>query len=197
MFYFGSMEKQTEVKYFRKQADWRKWLEKNHLQKESVWLVFKTKASGQYSLTWSESVDTALCFGWIDSKKIKIDDETSHQYFCKRKPASTWSRINKDKVEQLIEKGLMAEAGLKSIEAAKKNGSWTIFDTVEELQVPEDLVKAFRKHRGSEAFFSGLSKSIRKMMLQWIVLAKKPETRQQRIDQIAELAGKKMKPKQF
>ena len=176
---------------------WRKWLEKNHLSKQSVWLVFYSKSSEKPSITWSEAVDVALCFGWIDSKKIKIDHETSHQFFSKRKPKSTWSKINKEKVRQLIESGLMTQAGFDIIDIAKQNGSWTILDEVEELIIPNDLETAFKKHKGSKAYFLSLSKTVRKMMLQWLVLAKRPETRQKRVDEIAVAAGQKKKPKQF
>lgn len=185
---------EVEIFYPTSRTDWRKWLEKNHLSKQAVWLVFYKKASTKKSITWSEAVDVALCFGWIDSKKIKIDDEKSHQFFSKRKPKSTWSKINKEKVHQLIEKGLMADAGFKSIEIAKQNGSWTILDEVEELIIPEDLDAEFETKPNSKDFFLSLSKSVRKTILQWVVLAKRPETRQQRIKEIAECAGQKQKP---
>ncbi len=187
----------SEVFYPTSLAEWRKWLVENHLSKQSVWLVFYNKSSEKRSITWSEAVDVALCFGWIDSKKIKIDQETSHQFFSKRKPNSTWSKINKEKVGHLIEKGLMTQAGVDIINIAKQNGSWTILDEVEELIIPNDLEEAFKKHKDSKDYFLGLSKTIRKMMLQWIVLAKRPETRQKRIDEIAKQAEKKQKPKQF
>lgn len=188
---------ETEVFYPKSQKDWRKWLEKNHHSKQSVWLVVYTKSSEKPSITWSESVDVAICFGWIDSKKIKIDEETSHQFFSKRKPKSTWSKINKEKVQRLIDSGLMTESGLKSIAIAKENGSWTILDEAEELIIPDDLEKAFKKHKGSKDYFLSLSRTVRKMMLTSIVLAKRPETRQKRIDEIAEHAGENKKPKQF
>ncbi|MGH2624331.1 MAG: YdeI/OmpD-associated family protein [Sphingobacterium sp.] len=188
---------ETDVFYPVSQADWRKWLEENHHLQQSVWLVFHSKSSQNASITWSEAVDVALCFGWIDSKKIKIDKETSHQFFSKRKAQSTWSKINKEKVQQLINRGWMTQAGLDIIEIAKQNGSWTILDDVEELIIPEDLEKAFRKYKGSKDYFLSLSKSVKKMMLQWIVLAKRPETRNKRIVEIAELTGQKKKPKQF
>src|SRR5690606_5744678 len=163
----------------------------------AVWLVFHTKSSGKSSISWSEAVDVALCFGWIDSKKIKIDEESSHQFFSKRKPNSTWSKINKEKVRQLMEKGLMAQAGLDSVEIAKRNGSWTIIDEVEELIIHDDLKEAFKKHKGSEDYFLSLSKTTRKMMLKWVVLAKRPETRQKRIDEITKSAVEDKKPKLF
>lgn len=178
-------------------AAWRKWLEKNHLSKQAVWLVFYTKSSGKPSISWSDAVDVALCFGWIDSKKIKIDEETAHQFFSKRKARSTWSKINKEKVRQLIDKGLMTKSGYECIDIAQQNGSWTILDEVEDLVIPADLEKAFRKHEGSKDYFVSLSKSARKMMLQWIILAKRPETRQKRVDEIAAHAGLKKKPNQF
>jgi len=159
--------------------------------------VFYTKSSGKPSLTWSEAVEVALCFGWIDSKKVKIDSERSHQFFSKRKANSTWSKINKEKIKRVIEAGLMTPAGRECVEIAKKNGSWAILDDVEELIIPQDLAPAFRKHRGSKAYFLGLSKSARKPMLSSLVLAKRPETRQKRVDEIAALAAQRKKPKQF
>lgn len=173
---------------------WRKWLEKNHLSKQAVWVVFYTKSSSKPSISWSEAVDVALCFGWIDSKKIKIDEETSRQYFSRRKPNSTWSKINKEKVQKLIDNGLMTQAGYECIETAKQNGTWTILDEVEDLIIPHDLEKAFKKHKGSKAYFLSLSKSGKKMILHWVVLAKRPETRQKRIAEIVERAEKKLMP---
>ncbi|WP_224997928.1 YdeI family protein [Cesiribacter sp. SM1] len=188
-------QSEIEIFYPASRTDWRKWLEKNHLSKQAVWLVFYNKSSDKKSISWSEAVDVALCFGWIDSKKIKIDKETSHQFFSRRKPNSTWSKINKRKVQQLIESGLMTEAGCKSIEVAKQNGSWTILDQVEELIIPQDLEVEFEKKPNSKDFFLSLSKSVRKSILQWLVLAKRSETRQKRIIEIVEHAGQKQKPR--
>ena len=188
------MSELIETFYPATQKAWRKWLQKNHKIKQAVWLVCYNKSSGKASISWSASVDEALCFGWIDSKKIKIDEETSHQFFSKRKPKSTWSKINKDKVERLVEQGLMAEAGFESIETAKNNGSWTILDEVEQLIIPKDLAAAFTKKPTCKEFFTSLSKSTRKAILQWLVLAKTTETRQKRIAEIIETAGKNLKP---
>jgi len=110
--------------------DWRKWLELNHKRKDAVWLIFYKKKSPNYNLSWSASVDEALCFGWIDSVKKTIDSESYKQYFSKRKAKSNWSKVNKDKVKTLIDRDLMREEGYKSIEIAKENGSWTILDNV-------------------------------------------------------------------
>lgn len=190
-------QNETEVFYPESLTAWRKWLEKNHSAKQSVWLVFYSKSSGKKTITWSEAVDVALCFGWIDSKKIKMDEEKAHQFFSKRKPKGTWSRINKEKVAKLINDGLMTKAGLDVIEKAKQNGSWTLLDQVEELMIPEDLQEALQARQHAEAYFFSLSKSVRKAMLQWLVLAKRPDTRTKRINEIAELASQNKKPKQF
>src|SRR5690606_6945779 len=137
---------QIEVFYPESILEWREWLQKNHVSQKAVWIVFHKKASKKESLSWSEAVDVALCIGWKDSKKININDDTSHQYFSKRKAKSTWSKINKEKINRLITDGLMTDAGYKSIEIAKENGSWTILDEVEELIVPDDLEEAFKIH---------------------------------------------------
>jgi len=177
--------------------DWRNWLKKNHLIKDSIWLIINKKGSPNPNLNWSEAVDEALCFGWIDSTKKSIDSEKYMQYFCKRKPKSNWSKINKDKVKILIEQGLMEEAGCKSIKIAKENGSWTILDEVEALVIPEDLKEEFANYKGSMEYFDSLSKSAKKILLYWVVSAKRKETRQKRILEIAENASQKLKPKQF
>lgn len=177
--------------------DWRKWLELNHKKKDAVWLILYRKKSSKYNLSWSESVDQALCFGWIDSTKKTIDDDCYKQYFTKRKAKSNWSKVNKNKVKNLIDQGLMQEEGYKSIEIAKENGSWTILDRVEELVIPEDLKEEFANHEGSIKYFQSLSKSSMKILLYWVVSAKRKETRRKRILEIAENASKNLKPKQF
>lgn len=191
--------KKKEVETFSptSREEWRQWLKENHCSSHSVWLVQYKQKSTRPSITWSDAVDEALCFGWIDSTRKTMDEESFVQFFSKRKTTSNWSKINKAKVERLIAEGLMTEAGLKSIEVAKKNGSWSILDEVEELIMPKDLGEALQSLPGSAEYFSSLSKSVKKMILQWLVLAKRPETRQKRITEIAELAVQKLKPKQF
>ncbi|WP_306352293.1 YdeI/OmpD-associated family protein [Flavobacterium sp. '19STA2R22 D10 B1'] len=192
------MEK-TDIETFcpRSQQEWRQWLEENHHLKRSIWLIYYKKKSNVPTITWSDAVDEALCFGWIDSTKKSIDDHTFMQFFCQRKPNSVWSKINKTKIDRLITHGLMAPAGHKSIDTAKQNGSWTILDEVEELKIPVDLEIEFKKEEGSIDFFLGLSKSARKSILQWLVMAKREETKQKRIREIVKLAAQKLKPKQF
>ena len=177
--------------------EWREWLKSNHEEKDAVWLIFYKKKSPNYNLSWSDSVDEALCFGWIDSVKKSIDSEKYKQYFTKRKAKSNWSKINKEKVKTLIDQGLMEEAGYKSIEVAKENGYWTILDQVEALEVPEELIEEFKNHKGSKEYFDSLNNSNKKGLLYWIVSARREETRKRRIVEIANNASKKMLPKQF
>lgn len=183
--------------YPASQKEWRAWLQKNHDSTQAIWLVQYKVKSGIPSISWSEAVDEALCFGWIDSIRKSVDHEKFIQCFSKRKPKSAWSKINKAKIELLIKEGRITKAGFESIEIAKQNGSWTLLDDVEELMVPEELKKAFDSFEGSEAFFMSLSKSTKKHMLHWVTLAKRPETKEKRSIEIAELAAKQLKPKQF
>jgi uncharacterized protein YdeI (YjbR/CyaY-like superfamily) len=190
-------EKEMDTFYPTSQQAWRTWLQENHRSKQSVWLVCYKKKSNIPTITWSDAVDEAICFGWIDSKRITIDDDKFMQFFTKRKPNGTWSKVNKEKIKQLTDKGLMTEAGFECIENAKQNGSWTVLDEVEALIIPKDLELAFNNKIGSKEFFLGLSKSVRKSILQWVVLAKRVETRQKRINEIAEMASLNLKPNQF
>lgn len=190
-------KQEIEEFYPETKQHWRKWLEKNHIRKDAVWLIFYKKHTAKPTVNWSDAVDEALCFGWIDSKAETIDDNTFRQYFCKRKPNSTWSKINKQKIDNLTAKGLMTQAGFKVIDIAKQNGSWVILDEVEELIIPQDLEEAFTKLDNSKEYFSSLSKSKKKVLLQWIALAKTDSTRQKRIYEIVENASQEQQPKQF
>ncbi|WP_114821475.1 YdeI/OmpD-associated family protein [Chryseobacterium sp. KLBC 52] len=187
--------KEIETYCPQSQADWRQWLKKNHQSRQSVWLVYHTKKSNIPSLSWSEAVDEALCFGWIDSTTKKINNISFMQFFTKRKPKSNWSKINKEKVQKLIDSKRMTQQGFESIEIAKQNGYWTILDEIEEVIVPNDLELAFEKHNGSKDYFLSLSKSTRKIILSWIILVRKQETRQKRIEEVVESAALNLKPK--
>lgn len=174
---------------------WRTWLQKNHEKAKGVWLVYYKKSTHVPTLTHSEAVDGALCFGWIDSIKKSLDEQRSIQFFGKRNVKSGWSKINKAKIERLMEEGLMQERGLESVEIAKQNGSWQLLDEVEELIVPKDLAKAFKKSKEAKDYFLSLSKSSRKGILHWLLLAKRAETREKKITELVRLAEEGKKPK--
>jgi uncharacterized protein YdeI (YjbR/CyaY-like superfamily) len=177
--------------------DWRNWLAENHQSKDFIWLIYYKKKTGKPTIQYSDAVDEALCFGWIDSKLKSIDDESSMQYFCKRKPKSVWSKVNKAKIERLTAEGLMTEAGFKVIEIAKQNGQWNILDDAEAHIIPEDLDLEFQDFPKAKDYFLALSKTDKRNILQWLVLAKRTETRQARIKEIVSLSLKGQKPKQF
>lgn len=183
--------------YPTNKAEWRNWLKENHLKEDSIWLIFYKKSAPKPNLSWSEAVDQALCFGWIDSTKKSIDSEKYMQYYCKRKPKSNWSKINKEKVKSLVEQGLMEEAGYKSIDIAKENGSWTLLDKVEALVIPVDLEEEFANYKGAMKYYDSLSKSAKKGLLYWVISAKRTATRQNRILEIAKNASNNLLPKQF
>ncbi|MBV6878595.1 YdeI/OmpD-associated family protein [Epilithonimonas ginsengisoli] len=186
-----------DIFYPEDPEQWRDWLIENHTREKGIWVLQYNKKSEKPTISWSDAVDEALCFGWIDSLKKKLDDESSIQYFGKRKPKSTWSKINKQKIERLTAENRMSQAGSDTIQVAKENGSWEILDSVEELLIPDDLAVELSNRENATEFFNSLSRSVKKMMLQWFVLARRPETRLKKILEIAEAAEKKLKPKQF
>lgn len=187
--------KETDAFYPTSPQEWRQWLQENHDKKKSVWLIYYKMKAGKPTLSWSEAVDQALCFGWIDSKAVSIDDISFKQFFCPRKPKSGWSKINKEKVRRLTEEGLMTPAGQRCIDAAKQNGYWKVLDEVEKLTVPDGLMKELEARPGAKEFFMSLSPSVRKLALYKIALAKRPETKQKRTIEIAEQATRKEKPR--
>jgi len=133
------VENQREQYYARDRKEWRSWLEKHHATSVGVWLIAYKHYTAQPSVAYSDAVEEALCFGWVDSKPNVLDEERFMRLFSPRKPKSPWSRLNKQRVEKLIQQGLMTEAGLKSIEAAKRDGSWNAYDAIEDLLLPADL----------------------------------------------------------
>jgi uncharacterized protein YdeI (YjbR/CyaY-like superfamily) len=169
---------------------WRAWLEANHERSEGVWLITFKKAARKPTVTYDEAVEEALCFGWVDSRESKLDDERTMQYFSPRKAGSGWAKSNKDRVERLMAAGLMTPTGLAKVEAAKRDGSWTKLDAVEALEVPGDLAKALEGHPGARANFDAFPKSVRRSILEWIAQAKKAETRAKRVDETARLAAR-------
>lgn len=193
------MELKNGIKtfYAKSQKEWRKWLEENHTSEKSVWLIIYKKESRKPTVYYTEAVDEAICFGWIDSKPNKRDDESYYQFFSKRNPKSNWSKVNKEKVSRLLKHNLIAPAGLKAIEIAKQNGTWTALDEVEEIIIPEDLQEAFSKNKKAFEYFNQFSRSSKRGILEWIMNAKKPETRLARINKTVKLASKNIKANHY
>ena len=170
-------------------AEWRSWLERHHEERNGVWLVSWKKATGRPFVPYPDSVDEALCFGWVDSRPNQLDEQRAMRLFTPRNSKSPWSRINRDKVARLMEQGLMAPAGIRSVDAAKANGSWTVSDEIENLVIPRDLASALAANETAGAFFDGFPNSSKKNILWWIKSARKPDTRAARISRTVDLAA--------
>ena len=169
-------------------AAWRGWLEANHTTSTGVWLAYFRKGRGP-RIDYPEGVEEALCFGWIDSVAGKLDEDRTLLWYSPRRPASGWARPNKERVVRLIGEGLMTPAGLAAIDEAKRRGTWTLLDDVEDLIVPDDLDQAFDAAPPARANWNAFSRSVRKGILTWIVQAKRPETRAKRVGETARRAA--------
>ncbi len=178
-------------------AEWRSWLAQNHTRQQGIWLISYKKETGKPRFDYDEAVEEALCFGWIDSKPNKLDDERSLLWFAPRKPRTGWSKLNKDRAERLIEQGIMMPAGLAKVEAAKKDGSWNALDAIEALEIPLDLEQALTAYESAKQNFEAFPKSAKRGILEWIAAAKKPETRAKRIQETAQLANENIRANQW
>ncbi len=170
--------------------EWREWLAENHARAAGIWFVYYKKQTGKPRVTYDEAVEEALCFGWIDSVPRKFDDERSKLLFTPRKPKSVWSKLNKTRIERLIENRLMTEIGLTKIEAAKRNGSWNALDASDNLETPADLTEAFERNNGAKKNFEAFSDSVKRSILSWIFSAKRDETRAARIEKTVAMAAR-------
>jgi uncharacterized protein YdeI (YjbR/CyaY-like superfamily) len=193
------MEEYNGIKtfYAKTRKDWRRWLQKNQTAEKSVWLIVYRKTSKTPSVYYDEAVEEALCFGWIDSKANKRDEESYYQFFSQRKPKSNWSKLNKIRVEKMIGQGLMTGSGMAMINLANQNGTWTALEKVDQLIIPPDMKKLFDKNKVAGKNFQAFPPSTIRGILEWILNAKKPETRQQRIEQTVALAAKNIKANQY
>lgn len=178
----------------KSRAEWRRWLAKHHTQAEAIWLVRWKKGRGPY-VSYDDIVDEALCYGWIDSLPRVLDEDRTMLLLTPRKPKSAWSAVNKKRVARLIADKRMAAPGVAAIETAKANGAWTKLDGVE--KPPPDLIAAFKQHPSSEKNFTAFPPSVRRGILEWIVQAKKPETRAKRIEETAALAAQNKRANQW
>ena len=182
-------------KLFKNRTEWREWLEKHHEVEKELWLIYYKKHCGKESIQYEEAVEEALCYGWIDSKVKRIDDERYLQRYTPRKSKSNWSKSNKRRVEKLIDNDQMTKAGLSVINAAKQDGSWEILDDIETgAVIPDDLAEAFVKNPIAMKFFNSLSPSHQKQYLWWLKSAKKSETRNNRLLSIIERCERGVKP---
>jgi uncharacterized protein YdeI (YjbR/CyaY-like superfamily) len=179
------------IESFETAKDFEKWLKKNHKTAEGMWLRFYKKDSGVDSITYPQAVEVALCYGWIDAVMNKYDEQSYIQRFTPRRSKSRWSKINIDKVTRLIEEGRMKPAGLKEIEAAKADGRWqAAYDSPSNTIMPEDFLLKLSKNAKAKKFFDTLNKSNTYAIAWRLQTAKKPETREKRMNIILEMLSK-------
>ncbi len=168
--------------YVKSRREWREWLKKNHDGSSGVWLVFYKRHTGKPTLGYDDAVEEALCFGWIDSIIKKIDEDKYARKLTPRKADSRWSKLNKERVAKLIERGLMTEAGIVKIAEARASGLWSQPERLPpSLEIPGDVKTALAKNVKAGHFFDQLAPSYRKQFIGWISAAKRPETRGRRL----------------
>lgn len=174
-------------------AQLRSWLTANADTSPGVWAVTYKSATGEPAPSYEELVLECLCFGWIDSTVRARDERTSMQLLAPRKPQSTWAASNKARVERLLAEGLMTERGLRAIEVAKANGSWSALDAVERMEMPDDLNDALAVRPDARRHFDAFPPSARKQALWFILSAKRPATRAARIAKVADGAAQNLR----
>jgi uncharacterized protein YdeI (YjbR/CyaY-like superfamily) len=171
-------------KFFSTQADFRRWLEENHDKESELVVGFYNVKSGKQSMTWSEAVDQALCFGWIDGVRRKVDAESYSNRFTPRRANSNWSAVNIKKVEELTAKGLMKPAGIAAFEKRKEEKSAIYAYENERKQFSEELEKLFRANEKAWNFFEKQANWYKKQMTGWVMTAKQETTRARRLEKL-------------
>jgi len=162
-------------------AQWRRWLTEHATKEPGVWVVTWKKGSGHPHVPYDDIVDEAIAAGWVDSRPRRIDEERSSRLVTPRKPASRWSKKNKDRIAHLLAAGLMRPEGQAVVETAKANGTWSALDDVEASREPDDLKSALDAQPIARGYFDAFPRSTKRAILEWISAAKAPQTRAQRI----------------
>jgi uncharacterized protein YdeI (YjbR/CyaY-like superfamily) len=179
---------------FASRESWAAWLEEQHATSDGLWLKLAKKGAGIDTVTYAQAVEVALCYGWIDGQVRKFDDRYWLQRFTPRRARSKWSKINRQKATELIERGQMKPAGLREIERAKADGRWdAAYDAPSTAQVPEDLRRELDSNESAREFFEALNSANRYAILYQIQDAKKPETRARRIQKYVAMLSERKK----
>ena len=173
--------------------EWRAWLEANGRSAREVWLVVHHKASARAGIPMDEAVEHALCYGWIDGQARKGDDLSFCVRFSPRNPKSTWSKVNRARVERLVERGLMTEHGQAMVDLARRTGTWDLLAEAQDGIVPADLRDLLDRDEVASRNFQAMSPSSKRAVLEGIARAKRPETRRRRLVEAVELARKEVR----
>jgi len=172
----------------RNRGQWRSWLEKNHAIETEVWLVFLKKHTGKANLSYDDAVEEAICFGWIDGIKRSIDEDRYMHRFTPRKSGSKWSKSNTERARRMLSAGRMAPAGEKSIESAQADGRWTAhIGARTSFPMPPELKAQLKRSAKAAEFFASLAPSYQRQYIDWIASARRPETRQRRLEEAMKL----------
>lgn len=181
--------------YCKNRDEWRAWLEQNHAIEKDIWLIYYKKHTKKETIFYSEAVDEALCFGWIDSTAKTIDDETYMQRYSPRKAKSVWSLVNKNKVKRLIEEKKMTQAGILTVKMAKENGQWeNAYSLKDKVEILIELEHALNSNQLAFENFYKFSQSNQQNYIRWVVNAKRAETIRKRIDAVVCQSEKNLKP---
>jgi uncharacterized protein YdeI (YjbR/CyaY-like superfamily) len=180
--------------YFKNRDEWRKWLEKNHKLINGVWLIYYKKSSGKQRVAYSDAVEEALCFGWIDGKIKRADDDSYMQWFTPRRKGSKWSKLNVTRVQRLIKDGLMMPAGLSAYEESIVEPG-LVYEVIkdENITIPADLSEALKENKTAGDNFRAFPPSRIRLSVLWLNSAKKEETRQSRLRKIVDQAEKNIR----
>lgn len=170
--------------FFAKQSEFRKWLQKNHQKQTELLVGFYKVDSGKASISWSQAVDEALCFGWIDGVRTSIDKERYQIRFTQRNATSIWSTINIQKVNDLTKRGLMQPAGLASFEKRTANKSSIYSHEKKEVIFPKDFIATFKKNKKAWTYFQSLAPSYQKTAIHWVTSAKQTATQLKRLNEL-------------
>ena len=171
----------TKPRFFPTPGDFRKWLEKHHDKESELLVGFYKKDSGKPSMTWPESVEQALCFGWIDGVRKRLDDGSYSVRFTPRRPGSMWSLVNIRKVAELNDRGLMRPAGLRAFEARREDRSGLYSFETRPQEFPPQFEKKFRANKKAWKYFSEQPPGYRRLMIHYVISAKRDETRERRL----------------
>ncbi|MQA01230.1 MAG: hypothetical protein GEV07_00380 [Streptosporangiales bacterium] len=174
-------------------AQWRTWLAANCRTEKAAWLVIQRQGSSTPSVSYGDAVEEALCFGWVDSKAVKRDADSTWQRFGPRNPRSGWSNVNKERVQRLTDAGLMTSYGQQLVDLAKQTGTWDLLTDAQNLVVPDDLRQRFDANPAALRNFQAFPPSSQRRILEWIATAKRPETRQRRVGETVELAARNVR----
>jgi uncharacterized protein YdeI (YjbR/CyaY-like superfamily) len=174
------------------------WLEEHHDSETEVWVGLYKKATGRQTMSWSQAVDQALCFGWIDGVMNRIDDERHQQRFTPRRPGSNWSRVNVEKMARLEAEGLVRPAGRKAFAARTEDRTGVYsFESRQAAELPPEYERQLRGDGAASAFFDAQAPWYRRNVTHWVVSAKKEETRLRRLAQLIDASSRGSRLKQF